>query len=287
MKELTAAQEAKFPEYVNKWINIGLSTEDVDMERAKAAICKAYTNVGLKEPTQFYLVDSPIAAIELIQKLDPSLKKMDIFKNMCFGSHDAGWLGFYDFFNTETELKGEISIIEPFIELAKVCGWFNVFEDVVVFQQKPSLIKMDDQNRIHNETGPTISYRDGKVNIYAWHGVVIPDEWITEKEKLNPKIALTWKNIEQRRCACEILGWAKILKELKSSVIDTDGDPMIGTLLEVNIPDIGKEKFLQVLCGTGRTFAIPVPPTMKTALEANAWTFGIDKDLLKNLEVRT
>ena len=62
---------------------------------------------------------------------------------------------------------------------------------------------------------------------------------------------------------------------------------MIGTLLEVNLPDIGKEKFLKVLCGTGREFAIPVPPFMKTALEANAWTYGLDGDLLRDLEVRT
>jgi len=62
---------------------------------------------------------------------------------------------------------------------------------------------------------------------------------------------------------------------------------MIGTLLEVDIPDIGNEKFLRVLCGTGREFAIPVPPNMKTALEANAWTYGLEGNLLRDLEVRT
>jgi hypothetical protein len=58
-------------------------------------------------------------------------------------------------------------------------------------------------------------------------------------------------------------------------VIDEDADEMIGTLLEVDIPDIGKEKFLFVKCGTGRNFALPVPPDMKTALEANAWSYGL------------
>ena len=63
---------------------------------------------------------------------------------------------------------------------------------------------------------------------------------------------------------------------------------MIGTLLEVDIPDIGREKFLRVLCGTGREFALPVPPDMKTALQANAWTFGMDDpNELLNLEIRT
>ena len=137
-----------------------------------------------------------------------------------------------------------------------------------------------------NPDGPAIRYRDG-YSVYAWHGVRIPAEWIEQKNKLTAKTALTWQNIEQRRAACEILGWAKILKELDSKVVDEDGDPEIGTLLEVDIPEIGREKFLRVLCGTKREFALPVPPEMKTALEANAWTFGFDsKDFIKP-EVRT
>jgi hypothetical protein len=71
------------------------------------------------------------------------------------------------------------------------------------------------------------------------------------------------------------------------ALFDSDEDAMVGNLLEVDIPDIGREKFLQVLCGTGRTFAIPVPPECKTALEANAWSYDISPDLLKDLEVRT
>jgi hypothetical protein len=44
----------------------------------------------------------------------------------------------------------------------------------------------------------------------------------------------------------------------------------------VDIPDIGREHYLRVKCGTGRGFAIPVPPECKTALEANAWTYGLE-----------
>ena len=119
------------------------------------------------------------------------------------------------------------------------------------------------------------------------HMNIKPTPILKKKSILTPKIALTWTNIEQRRCACEILGWDRILDELNAKTIDEDDDPMIGKLVQVNIPDIGKEKFLRVVCGTGRKFAIPVPPNMKTALEANAWTFNIDTDQLKNLEIRT
>lgn len=92
---------------------------------------------------------------------------------------------------------------------------------------------------------------------------------------------------EQRRAACEIVGWKNILAELNSKVIDEDGDPEIGSLLECEIPDSGKERFLKVLCGTKREFVLPVPREMKTAIEAQAWTWGLDTKQFQRPEVRT
>jgi hypothetical protein len=116
--------------------------------------------------------------------------------------------------------------------------------------------------------------------------VSVPQEWITDRAKLTPKAALTWANIEQRRAACEIVGWEKILHDLNAKTIDKDVDPQIGELVEVNLPDNGPQRFLRVLCATGRKFALPVPTTMKTALEANAATYGIPATLYKP-EIRT
>lgn len=285
IESLTAEQTAKMPEYVRKWTDIGLSTAPVDLEKAKSAVCQAYKSAGLPVPTKFHVVDSPMAAIKFIQKLDPKQKPKEIFDNMIYGAHDASWLGFYQFFRDEVGIQA-CHKLDGLIELANHCGWLNVYEDTVVFQHRPEVIKFDAEKRLHCEDGPAIRYRDG-YSVYAWHGTRVPPEWIEQKNELSAKTALTWQNIEQRRCACEILGWSKILRELDSKVIDEDGDPEIGTLVEVNLPEIGKEKFLRVLCGTKREFALPVPPEMKTALEANAWTFGFDgKDFIKP-EVRT
>lgn len=93
-------------------------------------------------------------------------------------------------------------------------------------------------------------------------------------------------NMEQRRAACEMIGWDKILHELKAKTIDRDDDPEIGELVEVELPESGKERFLRVRCGTGRRFALCVPREMKTALEANAWTWNL-KPNEYNPEVRT
>ena len=81
--------------------------------------------------------------------------------------------------------------------------------------------------------------------------------------------------------------WERIIRELGHRVIDRDADDMIGELVEVDIPHVGREKFLRVLCGTGRRYALAVPPEMRTAIEANAWTLNVEPDFLKTLEKRT
>lgn len=283
--ELTAEQKAAMPEYRDKWIQIGLSCDRVNFEMAKIDLVKAYECANLPAPKEIVFARGPQEAIRLAKKKDPKLTSADVLNTTMFGSQEAGWLSFYNFFEEQCDV--EFPVLEGLMRLAHSSGWITVFDEWACIHDKPLFIKFDDQNRLHCENGPAIEYGDGTV-VYAWHGVGVPDSWIADKENaLTADIALTWANVEQRRAACEILGWAKILDKLNATVVDEDEDPMIGTLLEVDIPEIGREKFLKVQCGTGRIFAIPVPPDMRTALEGNAWTFGLDPKQLRDLEVRT
>ena len=164
-------------------------------------------------------------------------------------------------------------------------GFRYMHKDFCMVSDRPITLKVDAEDRPHCEDGPSHLWSDGWA-LYYWHGVSIPEEWVTDKASLTAQMALTWENVEQRRVACEIVGWARIIKELDARVIDVDSDPEIGTLLEVDLPDSGKEKFIQVVCGTGRIFCLPVPREMKTALQANAWSYGLDGETYRP-EVRT
>jgi hypothetical protein len=155
------------------------------------------------------------------------------------------------------------------MQLAEHCGWWAPYQGCVILQDRPCKILFDDQKRLHCEDGPAIEYRDG-LAVYSWHGVRVPREWITDKS-LDAKTAIKWDNMEQRRAACEIVGWNNILNELNANSIDKNPNPFVGELLEVNIPDVGWEKFLRVKCGTSREFALPVPPDMERASQAQAW----------------
>ncbi len=180
------------------------------------------------------------------------------------------------------EIQKRLEINEA---LVSSVGWTWWHENVLVLSDRPKIINRDDQDRLHCENGPSMEYRDGWA-LYHWHGVSIPKEWVSG-QKPTAREAISWPQIEQRRAACEIVGWANIIEELDARIIDTDDDPEVGILLECAIPDAGNQRFLKVICGTGRSFVLPVPPSCETALEGNLWTYGIDAHRSFIPEVRT
>ncbi len=277
IEKLTKEQESKFQEYVKKWLKIGLNTDRIDKKEASKAVDNAYINAGLKPPKNKIFVKS-------VSEGTKEVKKIGDYVYPLYGSMDAGWLSFYDYFISETNVKDCEKII-GLLEVSKTCGWVWVFENTAIITDRPSLIKFDDNKRLHSETGPAIQYVDGTC-IYCWHGVKIPGDWIKNKHLLLPQDALKIVNMDQRKAACEILGWNNIIKQLKGKIVDKNKDPQIGTLIECEIPGVGKEKFLQVTCGTGRQFSLIVPPNMKTAIEANAWTYNLEADEYRP-EIRT
>lgn len=287
IENLTPEQIAKFPEYVEYWTNIGLSTEPADMPNAIEAIKLCYRLAGQKEPTQFFHATGPLDAVRIVQELDPSKKASDAFNEMVFGNQDAAWLSSYHYMLNELNIE-HCAQFQGFYDLAKYAGWCSVYETVVVIQDRPEIIAMDEQRRLHNPAGPAIRYRDG-FEVYAWHGVTVPKEWIADPKFLTAQKAFAVENVEERRCAMEILGWEKILRQLPSREIDAHPNPQVGVLVEVDIPEIGTSRFLRVMCGTNRAFALSVPMNMKTAAEANAWTWGDDikPDDIVGMQFRT
>ncbi|HEU4582670.1 MAG TPA: hypothetical protein VFS67_30645, partial [Polyangiaceae bacterium] len=202
-----------------------------------------------------------------------------------YGSHDAGWLAFYAFFREVTGLTEQTEPLGGLTELAQAAGWALAHAGLCWVSERHSTLRKNERGRLHSTDGPAVAYPDGW-EIYAVDGVRVPANWITDRASLTPQLALGQKNVELRRAAVELLGWHSILSQLQSREIDTDPNPQIGQLLEVDLPEAPRSRFLKVECGTRRTFALPVPPEMATAREANAWTYGLSKDELQ-LEART
>jgi hypothetical protein len=204
----------------------------------------------------------------------------------------GGWWGspaFVSFFRDVCGLHLDPAIAARAAAYQATCEsacWWWPHRDFVIACERPRIISRDDQGRLHSETGNAIEFRDGW-GVAAWHGTVVPVEWIRDRKTLDPSIALTDRSVERRRAAAEIIGWARVLQSVPHRVIDEDPDPQVGKLLAVDLPDAPNSRFVFVRCATGRDFALPVPQEMETALAANAWTYGIEPVDLKQLQVRT
>ena len=310
--KLTAAQETRLIEFREEWLKVGLCCDPADFATGDEVIRGFYARLNKPAPIILHFSSPAICELavnfiftllkekpsqlesqlesQLWSQLESQLGSLQpYFRNNNFGGqHWCVWEAFYLFGHEigVTYKAEEIALLLEWARQSQSTGWWAPWDGICFVSDRPRLVKFDAEKRLHNETGKSVEYSDGW-GVSSWHGTQVPDEWIVKRQDLTPKVALTWKNIEQRRAACEIIGWERILHELNAKTIDKDGDPEIGELVEVELPEIGKEKFLRVVCGTKRSFALPVPPNMRTALEANAWTFGLDKVTFVRPEVRT
>lgn len=285
IEKLTPEQEAYLPVFRQQFLDNACGGR-IDPEKLKEAISDAYAVIGAKMP-ELVICPSPKAAMAKLKDLGAS-EGNDYNSSYLWGSQDncwSAWGKFAEYIGVVLDEKTS-KHLDIMYRIGQQCEWWWPYDEIVVVSERPVYIKWDDQSRLHGETGPAVEYSDGYA-MYSWHGQSIPGEWVMGNPP-KAKDALHWKNMDQRAAACEIIGWANILDELKSKIIDDSNDPMWGKLVEVNIPDSGKERFLDAVCGTGRRFALPVPLNTKTVDEAqSALHGGIPASILRFSEIRT
>lgn len=195
---------------------------------------------------------------------------------------------------------------ELFVSIAEGRSFRFNGPNLLLTSTQPTWVERDRDDLVHCADGPARVWEDGSAT-YAWRGTLAPVAWFpqpslswvearTGMPALLPRQspyalpsareALQTANVELRRVAIEMVGWDSILNNLRAVVVDKDPDPQVGTLVRVRIPPPSEwfnapseeHMFLRVQCGTGRSFALPVPPEMKTARQANAWTYGLEPE---------
>lgn len=169
-----------------------------------------------------------------------------------------------------------------FWETAAIEGGFRVMhEDFCMVSDFPELIKVDNQNRPHCESGPSHRWRDGW-SLYHWHGVRVPDHWIENRLTLDPVEVLKTQNTEQRAAGAAIVGWQKMESVLKRRVIDGDPDSDMGALIELTLPGLPEPgRFLRAVCPRNGIICEGVPRIsdidnlpIETVIAAQAWRIG-------------
>lgn len=195
-----------------------------------------------------------------------------------YGQNET-WLCFFEFMEWagSSGLEGTMGLRN----MAHNSGWWIPYDTIAVVSDRPCSLHIDDEGNLHSHNSPAIECRDGW-KYYASHGVELP-EWIIETPELITVEKIDAEdNIEIRRVMLELYGLDKYLSVSNAELVDKDDDPHIGTLWRKPQEDDEDIYMLEVrnatpqADGTWKTYVLRVPPTMESALQANAWTFNCD-----------
>src|ERR1019366_1085026 len=94
----------------------------------------------------------------------------------------------------------------PILEALEAGAWlFWVVEKKIIVAEIPKTATMDQQRRLHGETGPAFAWLDD-VRDYYWHGVNVPAHVIEHPEKITVAEIEAQTNAEVRRVMTERYG---------------------------------------------------------------------------------
>jgi hypothetical protein len=154
------------------------------------------------------------------------------------------------------------------------------FAAIAVAVQPATTVALDPEGRPHAEDGPALAWADG-TRVFAWHGRLVPPDLLDrERPVTRSRIEREW-DPEQRRVLIERYGLGRYLLEAGASEIQRDacgrlyrlpqrlGEPILAVRVVNHTPEPD---------GSFREFWLPVPPTMATARQAVAWTFGLSPE---------
>jgi hypothetical protein len=197
------------------------------------------------------------------------------------GQHDAGTLALIDLLDRAVGL-GPAQPLAGQLLIGRSAGWWWPFEQVAILTERPCMLAMahDEQGRLHHPTGPVVAYPDGW-GIWAWHGVRVPHQVIERPDTITVGQIRTTGNLEVRRVLLERYGLDRYLRDADATLVQVDD---YGRLWRCELPEDEPLTIVEVdnataePDGTFATYLLRVPPTMRTAKEAVAWTFGMAAD---------
>lgn len=176
---LTPEQEAKIPEYRERFLAIGLSTAPTDRQKAEDAVRRSYEYLHKTDPSlcvpnpEFIWADSPMEGAKIAAqqtKGDLNVTEQEIracADNASYGSFEAYWVSTYSFIANELPVEKD-ELTDIVTDIVKECGAYWTFEDLVVLTPKPTKIELVNE-KLHSTTGPAIEYPNGD-GVYAYKG---------------------------------------------------------------------------------------------------------------------
>jgi hypothetical protein len=165
----------------------------------------------------------------------------------------------------------------PLLEAYGAGLWlYWVLHQEVVAVARPALRTVDAM--LHAPDGPAVAWTGG-ARYYFWRGMEVPARLIMEPEELRAREIVGERNRELQRVMLERFGYDRFILELAAVPVQADG---FGTLYRIHMGQYRESLALvhvtnstPELDGSRKRYFLRVPPNVRTAHEAVAWTFGL------------
>ena len=290
--KLTPEQVDRQQFYVEKYIQVGISTEPVRLEDAHAAANGLYKLLQKEVPKIIEIHPGPRAAWHAVceyatpanlpdrDKVVEELKR-EIIYPAYEGNFNAGFLAY-------AEYMKEIGVKLPeSYELYKPAEKVHLtwpLDNACIFSDRPYVCKLVD-NQLHCDDGPAFAYHDG-TKIWCLNGVGVDEQIVMSPQTQNVKQIDGDNNGDRRAIRIERFGWPRYLHESGAVCLDEGPNDVEGTY-EV-LYRTNDSCRLIATCVTGRIMTMGVPVTCENRQQAQEWLRGPNPGQAKlNILART
>ncbi len=170
---------------------------------------------------------------------------------------------------------------ESWLRLASAAGWWWPYAGFAVLSARPERLETM-SGEIHCEDGPAVVYPDGWL-VNAVRNVLLPATAF-DPDGLSAKDITEERNLEVRRVLLDLYGPDRYITDVGGTMVDADHAGELWSLPFSAGPSVrasGRMRMVRVVDatpqpdGTQRVYWLHVPPNMRSAQEAVAWTFGL------------
>ena len=284
IKKLTDKQIGALSFYREKWLRIGLNTEQVTFADALKVRDCVERLLDKKYPVTI-LLDSPLSAWIAVclfsnkeneAQVGAQVREQveDFVWPYLDGHFDASYFSYYDYCGSALGLPSYPPLWTDYIATTRIGLIYPLKNGIVIMCNRPTAIKMQN-GRLHCEDGPVITYADG-FSVFMLNGVRVQSSLVmTPANKLNPEIILSEKNAEIRREIVRKIGIDRVMRGLGAKVMDSWAmtPSNVYELLSLKMPHSHvTAKYLKMRNpSTGAYHVEGVAPEITTVKEALNW----------------
>jgi hypothetical protein len=192
------------------------------------------------------------------------------------GQQEADWIEFFQFYRDMVGICFEPPLserLDGWADLARSCMWWWPYSGICVISERPAEIHTSDGQRLHNDAGPAVRFRDDW-SIWAIDGVLVDEQVVLHPETQTIPQIRRERHAEAQRIRIERYGWDRYLAGIGARVIDRRRNDIEATR-ETLLRGPDRQMFLVCACpSTARVHTLRVPPEIRTCEGAQTWLSG-------------